>query len=95
LILNRTLYIFDAYSLADTNISSNIYAALLEIIGLPLFISGYATPAWMVSKTIRDLTDISIGLWKVNDCSSGSCNTRSVPESFKNGKCRELKSYRI
>lgn len=76
----------------DASSSAKI-AALLEIIGLPLFLSGYATSAWMVSETIRDLTDISIGLWKVNDCSSGSCNTYSVPDSFKSGKCRELQLY--
>ncbi|XP_052069347.1 uncharacterized protein LOC127708496 [Mytilus californianus] len=60
-------------------------AAILELIGLPLFISGYATPAWMVSETIRELLDVSIGLWQTNDCSSGSCKTSSVPDSYKNG----------
>lgn len=61
-------------------------AALLELCGLPLFLSGYATPGWMVSETIRKLTDISVGLWQVNDCSSGSCVTASVPSTYKNGK---------
>lgn len=61
-------------------------AAILDLIGLPLFISGYATPAWMVSETIRQLLDVSIGLWQVNDCSSGSCKTSSVPDSYKTGK---------
>lgn len=68
-------------------------ATLLEIIGLPLFLSGFGTPAWMVSETILAKLDLSTGLWQTLDCSSGSCHSTSIPDYYKNGSFTATQAF--
>ncbi|XP_022317794.1 uncharacterized protein LOC111121004 [Crassostrea virginica] len=57
---------------------------VFQYIGLALFLSGFGTIGWMVTQTVQDKTDITVGLFRMIDCSSGSCATSSVDDQYQN-----------
>ena len=68
---------------------------VFQYIGLALFLSGFGTIGWMVTQTVQDKTDITVGLFRMIDCSSGSCATSSVDDQYQNSKgyCSILFSF--
>lgn len=63
---------------------------VFQYIGLALFLSGFGTIGWMVTQTVQDKTDITVGLFRMIDCSSGSCATSSVDDQYQNSKATAL-----
>ena len=65
---------------------SSIWAKLAlaaAIIGMILFIVGYATVSWMVYQTTTN--SVRVGLWNMNSCAGTACSERAVADSFKTG----------
>lgn len=57
-----------------------------SIVGLGILIGGFATNNWMVTKTVLTRIDLSIGLWKMTNCTeSGSCYGDNVESSYLTG----------
>lgn len=59
------------------------WAFVIMCIAPILFIVGFATNYWMQNDST---TVTSVGLWKAQTCTSGTCDTQSVPSSYKNGE---------
>ncbi|KAK3091387.1 hypothetical protein FSP39_019497 [Pinctada imbricata] len=58
---------------------------IFHVLGAALFVSGFATMAWMASQTSQTTIDINVGLFRMQDCSSGACDTKDVTDTYKNG----------
>lgn len=58
------------------------WAFIVMCIALILFIVGFATHYWMQNEST---TVTSVGLWRLQTCTSGTCATQTVPSSYKNG----------
>ena len=59
------------------------WAFIVMCIALILFIVGFSTLHWMQNE---GTTVTSVGLWRLQTCTSGTCATQTVPSSYKNGK---------
>ncbi|XP_062611720.1 uncharacterized protein LOC134273540 [Saccostrea cucullata] len=57
---------------------------VFQYIGLALFLSGFGTIGWMITQTVQDNKDITVGLFRMIDCSSGSCSTSDVSSQYQN-----------
>lgn len=55
-----------------------------QYIGLALFISGFSTIGWMATLTVQNNRDIIVGLFKMIDCSPGSCTTQDRATPYVN-----------
>ncbi|XP_033737907.1 uncharacterized protein LOC117325631 [Pecten maximus] len=63
---------------------------LVVTLALALYIAGYATVSWMVERTIREKVDITVGLWKMTNCSS-TCTESDVPAVYATGNHNTVK----
>lgn len=66
------------------------WAFIVMCIALILFIVGFATHYWMQNE---GTTVTSVGLWRLQTCTSGTCATQTVPSSYKNGKYTLYQCY--
>ncbi|KAJ8318885.1 hypothetical protein KUTeg_003976 [Tegillarca granosa] len=58
------------------------FGLVLMIAGLCVFIGGFASINWMVSETVREKTDLTVGLFNIKNCSdSDACLETSVDNS--------------
>lgn len=55
-----------------------------QFIGLALFLSGFATIGWMATLTVQNNKDIIVGLFRMIDCSTGSCSTQDISTAYEN-----------
>ncbi|XP_061175698.1 uncharacterized protein LOC133184632 [Saccostrea echinata] len=55
-----------------------------QYIGLALFLSGFSTIGWMATLTIQNNKDIIVGLFRMIDCSTGSCTTQERSSAYEN-----------
>ncbi|XP_021376370.1 uncharacterized protein LOC110465108 [Mizuhopecten yessoensis] len=63
---------------------------LVVTLALALYIAGYATGSWMVERTIREKVDVSVGLWKMTNCSD-TCLESDVPAQYATGNFNTVK----
>ncbi|XP_076104320.1 uncharacterized protein LOC143072999 isoform X2 [Mytilus galloprovincialis] len=68
------------------------WAFVIMCIAPILFIVGFATNYWMQNDST---TVTSVGLWKAQTCTSGTCDTQSVPSSYKNDNFRATQAFEI
>lgn len=68
------------------------WAFIVMCVALILFIVGFATNYWMQNEST---TVTSVGLWKLQTCTSGTCDTQSVPSSYKNDNYRATQAFEI
>ncbi|XP_069123244.1 uncharacterized protein [Argopecten irradians] len=54
---------------------------LVITLAVALYITGYATVSWMVERTIREKIDVTVGLWKMTNCTS-TCYDSDVPAVY-------------
>lgn len=59
---------------------------VFQYIGLALCLSGFGTIGWMVTQTVQNNKDITVGLFKMIDCSSGSCATSDITSDYQHSK---------
>ncbi|WAQ97805.1 hypothetical protein MAR_022178 [Mya arenaria] len=52
------------------------------VIGLILFIVGFATPSWMVYQITT--SSIRVGLWRMRSCSNNACTDEAVNSALTN-----------
>lgn len=55
-----------------------------QYIGLALFLSGFGTIGWMATLTVQNSKDIIVGLFRMIDCSTGSCSTQDISTDYEN-----------
>jgi len=52
-------------------------------VAVAVHIAGWATVSWMAYSTSNTAVSIDVGLWKMESCSSGACDTTSIASQYE------------
>ncbi|XP_052795616.1 uncharacterized protein LOC128228369 [Mya arenaria] len=63
------------------------------VIGLILFIVGFATPSWMVYQITT--SSIRVGLWRMRSCSNNACTDEAVNSALTNDTFKAAQVFAI
>ncbi|XP_041374145.1 uncharacterized protein LOC121387182 [Gigantopelta aegis] len=59
-------------------------ALIVLIIGMCLHIAGWATPNFMIYETASGVLKVTVGLWRMTSCASGTCQELAVTTIYVN-----------